>query len=79
MAMSGEEAQAILDQRMGGQTDLVGTMPVIEAMLVVNNPDASAAEIDRRVAQIRKAFLGESPVPYEDVSSWQHGHFAEDF
>ena len=82
MAMSRDEAQAILDERIGGQTDLDGTMRVIEAMLMVNNPDASAAEIDRRVAEIRKAFLGESPASSEDMnarSSWQFGHLAEDF
>jgi hypothetical protein len=77
--MAREEAQAILDQRIGGQTDLDGTMRVIEAMLVVNDPHLPAAEIDRRVRGIRKAFLGESPSPYDDVSSWQHGHLAEDF
>jgi hypothetical protein len=59
MAMSRDDAQRILDEQAGGSTDLNGMMRVIEAMLVVNNPDVSAAEIDRRVADIRNVFLGQ--------------------
>jgi hypothetical protein len=60
MAMSRDEAREVVGRQPGGQPEFNQMMRRIEAMLVINNPDLSAGEIDGRVADIRHTLLGQS-------------------
>lgn len=59
MAMSRDEARKVVGEQPGGQPEFNQMMRRIEAMLVINNPDLSAGEIDGRVADIRHTLLGQ--------------------
>jgi hypothetical protein len=59
MPMSHEEAQQVLAQGIASQPAFSDMMRHIEAMYVVNFPDAPADEIDAAVERIRRIMLGE--------------------